>query len=530
MPVQPSHLYDEDQNNQDNEDENDQDTQDQDNGDDNNSDSAENVDDAYSLGGHKQIKTKTVVKYHGKEMEKSKNYSKGHDKDHSQKKHTKTVHKEVHISTKGHGKDVKIKKTKEISKKLRDGDDDSEVGAENDGKSQCKSEKIGDSEQKSSEIDQKSQKNPETSVGDRKKTIIKETTIIHDGHGHHNHHNRGYYPYGNYQNHGYNKYGGNKHQNYYGNHGYGHFGGNHGYYRESDVGLEPVKSDDCQKASKNQENLEDSLNLDDKISTKLKIPEKISSKLKSESSPSDDSSCPAKYLTDEVKKPPKFIDELHDAHHFNSKLYRNHPTLNEAVERKIHGGPYKLVDVIEDAIERGLELIEHDKETIDDKEHEVGATRNTFTSLCENLNSKNSQQQPPQQNFMPMPFTAPYYPYPVTGESTKATSKVVMNPGYNIMPYPVCFVQYPHQYRAVQPPYFYPTMMPMPAAGGAGGGGNKKFTSSGSNIADEFIRQKGFNCDFLFLFYGNFYFLSLFCIFFLKNFITFLEVETLFVY
>lgn len=97
---------------------------------------------------------------------------------------------------------------------------------------------------------------------------------------------------------------------------------------------------------------------------------------------------------------------------------------------------------------------------------QVGASHNqgreSFTSLCENLSkstgSKQAQFIPDNQNFAPIQMSGfasgSHFP-PTTGE-VKGSSKVVMSPGFSgVMPYPLCFVQYP-QHRQQQA-YYYPT-------------------------------------------------------------------------
>jgi hypothetical protein len=88
--------------------------------------------------------------------------------------------------------------------------------------------------------------------------------------------------------------------------------------------------------------------------------------------------------------------------------------------------------------------------------------------------AKQSKQATPQQfdqhNFAAVPiplsgFTNPPIQFPSTGETKKTSSKVMMNPGFNLMPYPVCFVNYP-QYRMQQPHFYYPGLIPMTQPGG----------------------------------------------------------------
>ncbi|KAG5666387.1 hypothetical protein PVAND_014416 [Polypedilum vanderplanki] len=203
--------------------------------------------------------------------------------------------------------------------------------------------------------------------------------------------------------------------------------------------------------------------------------EKVQVKLQSAffDSTEETTACPAmsqlnSFLPNEIKKHPKVIEDLHDFHHFNSKLDQHHPNLNLKIEKRIHGevnyGIRDIIEDIKDLIEDGLDHYHNEDLHKNSLENNLGATRETsFTSLCQNLNAKIAEQQTPVQNhphshFMPVTYSGSF---PVTAEASKGTSKVVMNPQYNLnaMPYPVCFMQYPQQYRA---PYFYPNVMPMP--------------------------------------------------------------------
>lgn len=196
-------------------------------------------------------------------------------------------------------------------------------------------------------------------------------------------------------------------------------------------------------------------------------------------------SCPAPAFTDGiVRKAPKFADELKENHHLNSKIYEQEPHLHSFVERKITGE--KILEdakhLIEDLIEEGIDALKPD--------HPFD-----FLNLGDKKTRENDdlepRSQPPQvqQNFIPLQFSGfantPVV-YPMTGETMKSSSRVFMNPGYSLMPYPVCFVSQPQQYRPFQQ-FYYPQMVPIPMMHTQPGGNEQ----NGSLIAPEFIRQNG---------------------------------------
>ena len=105
-----------------------------------------------------------------------------------------------------------------------------------------------------------------------------------------------------------------------------------------------------------------------------------------------------------------------------------------------------------------------------------------FISLCEEIAKKNAKQQTQTsqvpvpihtiplsnfggqiQTFIPHQFTGrgPMH-IPVTGETMKASSQVIMNPSYgNYMPYPFCYYVVPgQQFRATHQTTGWPQMQP----------------------------------------------------------------------
>lgn len=206
----------------------------------------------------------------------------------------------------------------------------------------------------------------------------------------------------------------------------------------------------------------------DEISTKLKSP--TISKLPSD--PEQITACPATSFDSSVNKPPKFVDELQDDRFLSTKLYDHEPSFDKKIDRKITGN-YVLDGVshlLHDIIDDGIQTIASNTRSESDRK-------------------KTQEDRQVQRNFAPMQFSgfanAPVV-YPTTGETMKATSRITMNPGYNLMPYPVCFINYQQQHRPVQP-YFYPQMMPMPMMHTQPGGNDH----NGSLIALEYIRQNG---------------------------------------
>lgn len=199
--------------------------------------------------------------------------------------------------------------------------------------------------------------------------------------------------------------------------------------------------------------------------------------------------CPASiFNTNEGRSHPKFQEDLEDNH----KFFKAHDTLDDLVARKLERnqrGPFdNFFDDAAEVLDGAKDLIEETfniKKTSEESK-EVGKSQPTtknvnvgasgpFIALCEQMAKQSKQAQPPQQfeahnNFAPVSvplssFTSSPFQFPSTGETSKGSSKVVMNPGFSMMPYPVCFVNYP-QYRIPQPQFYYPGLMPMTQPGG----------------------------------------------------------------
>lgn len=207
--------------------------------------------------------------------------------------------------------------------------------------------------------------------------------------------------------------------------------------------------------------------------------EKISSKLNNpiiSKHPSDTeqiTACPAPAFDNTVNKPPKFVDELQDDRYLSTKLYDHEPSFDKTIDKKITGNEILdgVANLLHDIINDGIQTIASNTRSESDKK---------------DSQQENRQVQP---NFAPMQFSGfantPVV-YPTTGETMKATSRIIMNPGYGLMPYPVCFVNYHQQYRPVQP-YFYPQMMPIQMMHTQPGGN----IHNGSFIEPEYVRQHG---------------------------------------
>lgn len=213
--------------------------------------------------------------------------------------------------------------------------------------------------------------------------------------------------------------------------------------------------------------------------------------------------CPAKLFSDDILGHPKFQEDLEGPITNFYKYHENHNRLEDLVANKIER---KQRGPIDDLFDDAGEFAEGAKNFIEDtlnptkqsaESNEVGkalSSKSTasspsfknneaigasgpFIALCEQLAKQGKQApqpqtqtfEPPHNNFVPVPVPlsgfAPMMHFPATGETMKATSKVMMNPGYNMMPYPVCFVNYP-QYRSPHPQYYYPGLIPTTQPGG----------------------------------------------------------------
>jgi hypothetical protein len=143
-------------------------------------------------------------------------------------------------------------------------------------------------------------------------------------------------------------------------------------------------------------------------------------------------------------------------------MHERHSTLDDMVRKKVHKPP--ILEDLERLLVDGIETLAP-----------------TLSQPAPESEPKNAKQAVEVPNFIPIPLSNfagnQMVPFPTTGETMKATSKVMMNPGYNLMPYPVCFVQMPHY----QPRYFYPMMAPMHPQQSGG--------NHASRIDSDFIRN-----------------------------------------
>lgn len=213
--------------------------------------------------------------------------------------------------------------------------------------------------------------------------------------------------------------------------------------------------------------------------------------------------CPVSAFDSEIRAHPKFHSDLED-NHSTHKFFQNHPTLDELVAKKIErnqGNPFQnALEDLEDVkfMTDGARDLVKDVVIADDNQQlgteseivsraqsspkstfknsdTIGAS-GPFIALCEQMAKQGKQaqetlspQQPSQQHqFAPIQIPLSGFSngvhFPPTGETSKATSKVFMNPNYNMMmQYPICFVNYP-QYRSPQP-FYYPGLMPVTQPG-----------------------------------------------------------------
>jgi hypothetical protein len=197
--------------------------------------------------------------------------------------------------------------------------------------------------------------------------------------------------------------------------------------------------------------------------------------------------CPA---PNHFRNHPKFQEDLADSHDFftvDQMVARKHETPSE---RFLDDASILIDDakkLLDDAFGNNKKDSDESKEVQAAKPVNIGAS-GPFIALCEQV-AKQSKQASPQQfdqhNFAAVPiplngFTNPPIQFPSTGETTKTSSKIMMNPGFNLMPYPVCFVNYP-QYRMQQPHFYYPGLIPMTQPGGK--------VDNHDTIDPEFIRS-----------------------------------------
>lgn len=203
--------------------------------------------------------------------------------------------------------------------------------------------------------------------------------------------------------------------------------------------------------------------------------------------------CPASAFNNEVRAIPKFHEDIDEKHSNQKFLPDNHHSIDDLIARKFERsqanpfselleGAKMLIKGAEDLFPNAL--LSNNAEPLDlgksqnsqssVKGSEVIGASGPFIALCDQLSKQQKQSQQTQQfeqpnNFMPVPvplsnFANAGIHFP-TGETMKATSKVFMNPNYNMMQYPMCFVNYP-QYRMQQQQFYYPGLTPITMPGG----------------------------------------------------------------
>lgn len=205
-------------------------------------------------------------------------------------------------------------------------------------------------------------------------------------------------------------------------------------------------------------------------------------------------SCPASAFNDEVGSHPQFQEDLEGAIS-PMKFYENHHNVETLVERKFERNQRDPFGDFDEITEDARNLLDDAQHLIEDvfknrnqpdlgkaqssfKSSDVSQSSGPFMALCEQMKAKQatqSQQQIPQQPFITHNTFAPPVVVPVTAfgshippflptsVDTGRGSSIVNSGGFggNMMPYPVCFVNYPQNYRMPQP-YFYPGMMAQP--------------------------------------------------------------------
>lgn len=239
--------------------------------------------------------------------------------------------------------------------------------------------------------------------------------------------------------------------------------------------------------------------------------------------------CPAVTLDDSVRLHPKFQEDLEDMRS-NLKPFQIQPSLDRRVTQKIERSQQRgpVEDVLDVVFDDAKILIEDTAKMLDSgaldflrptlgnaqspatssKNGDIIGASGPFLSLCDQIAKQGKQAQPnamsqpqgiePQPGFIPLTtFGGGQMHFPATAETMKASSKVMMNPGFNVMPYPVCF-NYPSIQRVPQQ-YYYQIPVTQP--------GGKVDNSNHDAIDPEFIRSggdirktvKGFNLKYFFL-------------------------------
>lgn len=251
-------------------------------------------------------------------------------------------------------------------------------------------------------------------------------------------------------------------------------------------------------------------------------PSTISSKMLSAATESATTeSCPASAFNNEIRGHPKFhedIDEKHSSLKFSkeyqsiadllakkyerSQRYPHANTLSDhldGAESIIRGAEEVLPVIMPDSLQLGKS---QSLQPTSAKRSDVVGASGPFLALCDQISRQTKQSQPQTQPLAQQPNTfVPFQvplssfanagiQFPGTGETSKASSKVFMNPNFNMMQpamqYPMCFVNYP-QYRVPQQQMYYPGLIPLTMPGG------KDDKIHNSNIDPAFIRALHLN-------------------------------------
>lgn len=224
----------------------------------------------------------------------------------------------------------------------------------------------------------------------------------------------------------------------------------------------------------------------------------------------DQPSCPSNAFDSGFRMPPNFHESIAGSPQTFKSNDHGH-NVGELIESKFERnqrGPMgdMLDDFFDDArkvVHKSKVLIEETVDGVNDlpalEETQSSQLQNADTngqivSLCEQIARQGKQANPqPQPQLIPvhMPlsnFGGQGGHFPPTGETTKVTSKVMMNPNFPMMSYPVCFVGYP-QYAPQPQPMFYGGYMP-----NTGGKDNSTYDA----IDPEFIRMPNSGGDWRF--------------------------------
>ena len=250
----------------------------------------------------------------------------------------------------------------------------------------------------------------------------------------------------------------------------------------------------------------------------------ISSKMLSAASESTTTeTCPASAFTNEIRGHPKFHEDI-DEKHSSLKFSKDHHSIADLLANKYERSQRPEANTLSDLFD-GAELLIRGAEGVlpvimsdppqlgksqstqstSAKRSDVIGASGPFLALCDQISRQTKQSQPQpqplaqqtehQNTFVPIQvplssFANAGIQFPVTGETSKATSKVFMNPNFNMMQpamqYPMCFVNYP-QYRMPQQQMYYPGLIPLTMPGG------KDDKIHNDNIDPAFIRALHLN-------------------------------------